>query len=291
MGAPLRAAAPDPLGRRAAPLLRRRPRARAADAASTSPTGLAAAEAAALAQRADGEHARAGRAIARRRMRDELADGARPLRRAARAGDHRPAARRGDRRHAARATWSCPTCASSASAGSAARPRSRRSTSPPPCCAAGCSGSPAAGASGSGPLAVLACLPGEQHDLGLIAFGLALRARGWRIVYLGADTPDRHRRGRLRPAAAEPRRPARGHRRTRPARRRVPTCASEPPPSRARRRRRRERRPGARPRALAHRRPDRRGHAAHDTRPGRTVRTTALGDRICGPGSRRLLGD
>ncbi len=42
---------------------------------------------------------------------------------------------------------------------------------------------------GIGPLAVLACAPGEQHDLGLIAFGLALRARGWRIVYLGADTP------------------------------------------------------------------------------------------------------
>jgi MerR family transcriptional regulator, light-induced transcriptional regulator len=42
---------------------------------------------------------------------------------------------------------------------------------------------------GFGPVAVLACLPGEQHDLGLIAFGLALRARGWRIVYLGSDTP------------------------------------------------------------------------------------------------------
>lgn len=42
---------------------------------------------------------------------------------------------------------------------------------------------------GLGPTAVLACLPGEQHDLGLIAFGLALRARGWRIVYLGADSP------------------------------------------------------------------------------------------------------
>ena len=42
---------------------------------------------------------------------------------------------------------------------------------------------------GVGPVAVLACLPGEQHDLGLIAFGLALRARGWRIVYLGPDTP------------------------------------------------------------------------------------------------------
>ena len=40
-----------------------------------------------------------------------------------------------------------------------------------------------------GPSVVLACAPGEQHDLALIAFGLALRARGWRVVYLGADTP------------------------------------------------------------------------------------------------------
>ena len=36
---------------------------------------------------------------------------------------------------------------------------------------------------------MLACLPGEQHELGLISFGLALRARGWRIVYLGPDAP------------------------------------------------------------------------------------------------------
>ena len=42
---------------------------------------------------------------------------------------------------------------------------------------------------GHGPRALLACAPGEQHDLGLIAFGLALRGRGWRIGYLGADTP------------------------------------------------------------------------------------------------------
>jgi MerR family transcriptional regulator, light-induced transcriptional regulator len=42
---------------------------------------------------------------------------------------------------------------------------------------------------GLGRAAVLACAPGEQHDLGLISFGLALRARGRRIVYLGADTP------------------------------------------------------------------------------------------------------
>jgi DNA-binding transcriptional MerR regulator len=42
---------------------------------------------------------------------------------------------------------------------------------------------------GAGPVALLACLPGEQHDIGLIAFGLALQAQGWRIVYLGVDTP------------------------------------------------------------------------------------------------------
>jgi DNA-binding transcriptional MerR regulator len=42
---------------------------------------------------------------------------------------------------------------------------------------------------GVGPLAVLACAPGEQHDLGLVSFGLALRARGWRIAFLGPDTP------------------------------------------------------------------------------------------------------
>jgi DNA-binding transcriptional MerR regulator len=42
---------------------------------------------------------------------------------------------------------------------------------------------------GLGPTAVLACLPGEHHDLGLISFGLALRAHGWRIVYLGPDAP------------------------------------------------------------------------------------------------------
>jgi DNA-binding transcriptional MerR regulator len=42
---------------------------------------------------------------------------------------------------------------------------------------------------GVGPVALLACVPGEDHDLGLICFGLALRVRGWRIAYLGADTP------------------------------------------------------------------------------------------------------
>jgi MerR family transcriptional regulator, light-induced transcriptional regulator len=42
---------------------------------------------------------------------------------------------------------------------------------------------------GSGPRAVLACPPGERHDLGLVIFGLALRDLGWRITFLGADTP------------------------------------------------------------------------------------------------------
>jgi DNA-binding transcriptional MerR regulator len=42
---------------------------------------------------------------------------------------------------------------------------------------------------GVGPRAILACPPGELHDLGLVAFGLALRERGWRITLLGADTP------------------------------------------------------------------------------------------------------
>jgi MerR family transcriptional regulator, light-induced transcriptional regulator len=42
---------------------------------------------------------------------------------------------------------------------------------------------------GQGPLAILACLPGEHHELGLLAFGVALHRRGWRITYLGTDSP------------------------------------------------------------------------------------------------------
>jgi DNA-binding transcriptional MerR regulator len=42
---------------------------------------------------------------------------------------------------------------------------------------------------GTGPRALLACAAGERHDLPLVGFGLALRGRGWRIGYLGADTP------------------------------------------------------------------------------------------------------
>ncbi len=42
---------------------------------------------------------------------------------------------------------------------------------------------------GVGPRALLCCPPHEQHDLGLVAFGLVLRDQGWRIKMVGADTP------------------------------------------------------------------------------------------------------
>jgi MerR family transcriptional regulator, light-induced transcriptional regulator len=42
---------------------------------------------------------------------------------------------------------------------------------------------------GSGPRALLACPPGEDHDLALISFGIALSRLGWRITFLGASTP------------------------------------------------------------------------------------------------------
>jgi methanogenic corrinoid protein MtbC1 len=42
---------------------------------------------------------------------------------------------------------------------------------------------------GLGPRALLACAPDERHTLALIVFGIALHELGWRIVYLGADTP------------------------------------------------------------------------------------------------------
>lgn len=39
------------------------------------------------------------------------------------------------------------------------------------------------------PLAVLACPPGERHDLVLLCFSLLLAESGWRTLFLGADTP------------------------------------------------------------------------------------------------------
>ena len=38
-------------------------------------------------------------------------------------------------------------------------------------------------------LAVLACPPGERHDCGLLMLAVMLRADGWQVAYLGADTP------------------------------------------------------------------------------------------------------
>jgi len=42
---------------------------------------------------------------------------------------------------------------------------------------------------GHGPLAILACPPGELHDLPLMIFGIALNRTGWRIHFLGTSTP------------------------------------------------------------------------------------------------------
>ena len=43
--------------------------------------------------------------------------------------------------------------------------------------------------SGHGPRAILACPSGELHDLALMVFGIVLNRNGWRIDYLGANTP------------------------------------------------------------------------------------------------------
>ena len=42
---------------------------------------------------------------------------------------------------------------------------------------------------GTGARALLACPPGELHDLPLMIFGITLSRLGWRVTYLGADTP------------------------------------------------------------------------------------------------------
>lgn len=43
--------------------------------------------------------------------------------------------------------------------------------------------------SGQGPRALLACPPGELHDLALLVFGIVLSRSGWRVGYLGVNTP------------------------------------------------------------------------------------------------------
>ena len=42
---------------------------------------------------------------------------------------------------------------------------------------------------GTGARALLACPPGELHDLPLMIFGITLSRLGWRVTYLGVDTP------------------------------------------------------------------------------------------------------
>jgi DNA-binding transcriptional MerR regulator len=42
---------------------------------------------------------------------------------------------------------------------------------------------------GHGPRAVLACPPGELHDMGLVIFGIVLNRNGWRIDFFGMNTP------------------------------------------------------------------------------------------------------
>ena len=42
---------------------------------------------------------------------------------------------------------------------------------------------------GGGPIAVLACLPGEEHDIALLCLGVLLGRSGWRVRFFGANTP------------------------------------------------------------------------------------------------------
>lgn len=42
---------------------------------------------------------------------------------------------------------------------------------------------------GAGPVTVVACPPGERHDIAPLAFAVLLGQRGWRVRFLGADTP------------------------------------------------------------------------------------------------------
>jgi len=38
-------------------------------------------------------------------------------------------------------------------------------------------------------VAVLACAPGERHEIGLMMLAVLLRSDGWQVAFLGADTP------------------------------------------------------------------------------------------------------
>jgi MerR family transcriptional regulator, light-induced transcriptional regulator len=43
--------------------------------------------------------------------------------------------------------------------------------------------------SGAAGLAVLGCVPGERHEIGLLCLAVLLQADGWRVLYLGQDSP------------------------------------------------------------------------------------------------------
>lgn len=45
--------------------------------------------------------------------------------------------------------------------------------------------------SGSAGCAVLACVPGERHEIGLLCLAALLQGDGWGVLYLGQDTPVR----------------------------------------------------------------------------------------------------
>ena len=103
-------------------------------------------------------------------------------------------------RRAPRRRARSPISASSATGGGAARRRSARSTSRRASFAAGCSASRAAGGDGLGPVALLACLPGELHELGpdrvrarVARARLAHRVPRQRYAARGARTRERRR--------------------------------------------------------------------------------------------------
>lgn len=57
--------------------------------------------------------------------------------------------------------------------------------------------------SAAGPKLLMACLPGEHHDAGLLLFALAAHDRGYRIALLGADMPIEPLAGVARRAQAD----------------------------------------------------------------------------------------
>lgn len=53
------------------------------------------------------------------------------------------------------------------------------------------------------PVVVLGCPPGERHEIALLCFGLLLGEEGFRVRYLGADTPVTSIVGAARTSAAD----------------------------------------------------------------------------------------